>query len=29
MNFDDKKIEMMLLDYPHSKRNHNLKAVKF
>ncbi len=28
-NFDEKKIEMMLIDYPHSKHIHNLKGVKF
>ncbi len=29
MNFDEKKIEMMLIDYPHSKNIHNLKVVRF
>jgi len=29
MNFDEKKIEMMIIDYPHSKSTHNLKVVKF
>jgi hypothetical protein len=29
MNFYEKKIEMMLIDYPHSKNTHNLKVVKF
>jgi hypothetical protein len=24
-----KKIEMMLIDYPHSKNTHNLKVVGF
>jgi hypothetical protein len=26
---DEKKIEMMLIDYPHLKNNHNSKVVKF
>jgi hypothetical protein len=29
MNFDEKEIEMMLIDYPHSKSTHNLKVMKF
>jgi hypothetical protein len=28
-NFDEKKIEMILIDYPHSKNTHSLKVVKF